>query len=369
MNPPYGKVNSGGAERLALESVGLKVTNLYAGFLGLAAALLEPEGQLSAITPRSFANGPYFLPFRSFLLDRMRIDRLHVYAKRGRVFADADVLQENVVLRAVRDTNRGPITLSVSDGFEDEPLVRRVSADEVVRPGDRNLFIHIPVDEADTRVAERVAQLPATLEDLRLQVSTGRVVDFRAREHLLHDPNPEAAPLLYPSNLADGEVTWPILDGKKPNALALNDDTAPLLLPVGNYTLVKRFTAKEERRRVVAGTLREDSVPPPVVAIENHLNVFHRDGAGLPVDLARGLTLYLNSSTVDVFVRQFSGHTQINATDLRLLRYPSLSQLTLLGRAGAASGNYRQEAIDALVSEYVPSFAVTDAPDSSTAAS
>lgn len=34
---------------------------------------------------------------------------------------------------------------------------------------------------------------------------------------------------------------------------------------------------------------------------------------------------------VDEYFRQFSGHTQVNATDLRNLKYPSLSQLMAMG--------------------------------------
>ncbi len=360
MNPPYRKINSRGTDRLALESVGLKVTNLYAGFLGLGAALLEPGGQLSAITPRSFANGPYFLPFRRFFLERMRLDRLHVYERRGRVFADADVLQENVVLKATRSQERRVITLSVSEAHGDEPLSREVPHVSVVRPDDPMLFVHIPVDEADVRIAERVASLPATLDDLRVKVSTGRVVDFRARDHLLHDPDPDAAPLIYPSHLRQGRVCWPVLDGRKPNALARNDETEGLLLPAEHYALVKRFTAKEERRRVVAAMFEPDDVPSPVVAVENHLNVYHRDGRGLPREIALGLVAFLNSSTVDTYIRQFSGHTQINATDLRLLRYPSLAQLTMLGGAADGADLGDQAAVDALVAAYVPAFAESE---------
>lgn len=360
MNPPYRKVSNGGAERLAVERVGLRVTNLYPAFMGLAAELLEPGGQLSAITPRSFANGPYFRPFREFFLARMALDRLHVYEKRGALFADADVLQENVVLRAIRDGSRETITLSVSSGIGDEPLLRTVPYAEVVKPDDPQLFIHIPVDEAATETAVRITSLPSTLAEVGVQVSTGRVVDFRTRENLVHDPEPGCAPLIYPSHLKAGEVVWPQLDGRKANALAVNDATADLLLPTAHYTLVKRFTAKEERRRVVATPFTPDDVHAEVVAFENHLNVFHRGGEGIEPDLALGLAVYLDTSVVDAYVRQFSGHTQINATDLRLLRYPSRDELAAIGRAVMDGGwPEDQEAIDALAASHVAALAET----------
>lgn len=330
MNPPYRKLNVGSEYRIVLERCGLRVTNLYTAFMGSAAALLAEGGQLSSITPRSFANGPYFLPFRDFFLDRMGIDFLHVYEKRGRVFADTNVLQENVILHATRGRTHSFITLSTSTGLDDSPVTRKVPVEEVVRVDDQR-FIHIPLDEEATRVASRIAQLPATLDGLGVQVSTGRVVDFRTRENLRADPVLGAAPLIYPGHLRDGSVKWPLLDGRKANALAINEDTTALLLPNGDYSLVKRFSAKEERRRVTAAWFRPAAIPTDVVAFENHLNVFHRAGRGIEPALAAGLTVFLNTTVVDGYVRQFSGHTQINTTDLRLLRYPSRSDLLVVG--------------------------------------
>lgn len=95
--------------------------------------------------------------------------------------------------------------------------------------------------------------------------------------------------------------------------------------------LTKRFSSKEERRRVVAAIYDPHRVEAPLVGFENHLNYFHAGGKGLPSKLARGLALYLNSTLFDQYFRLFSGHTQVNATDLRKMRYPMREQLVQLG--------------------------------------
>lgn len=333
MNPPYRKMNTGGADYRALQRAGVCVTNLYAAFVALASRLLEPNGQLVAITPRSFANGVYFKPFREFFLDEMAFDRLHVYDRRGDVFSDAKVLQENVVFRATRRPTSGSVVLSSSKGRGDPMSFRQIPFSEIVHDDDPNLFIRIPVDDDATAVAEYVAMLPADLGALGLEVSTGRVVDFRSQRHLRMDPEPGAVPLIYPNHLKHGRVVWPQLKSKKPNALAANAETDALLLPCETYVVVKRFTAKEERRRVVASLVTADDLPNARVAFENHLNVYHAGGRGLPMELAHGLVAFLNSAVIDRFVRQFSGHTQINATDLRQLRYPSVDALVEAGRS------------------------------------
>ncbi|NOT62987.1 MAG: N-6 DNA methylase, partial [Acidobacteria bacterium] len=102
VNPPYKKIQTTSPERLALRAVGLETSNLYTGFVGLLARVLEPGGQLAAITPRSFCNGPYFRPFREDFLEMMRLHRLHVYDSRAAAFSTDEVLQENVVFHAVK---------------------------------------------------------------------------------------------------------------------------------------------------------------------------------------------------------------------------------------------------------------------------
>ncbi|HZN16711.1 MAG TPA: Eco57I restriction-modification methylase domain-containing protein [Micromonosporaceae bacterium] len=331
LNPPYRKIRVDSPERAILDPVGVETTNLYTAFVLLALRLLAPGGQLIAITPRSFANGTYFRKFRRELLSKAALRNLHAFNKRNVVFADSEVLQENVIFRAVVGDKPRTVRISTSHGYTDEPASHDVPYEQVVSPTDPQSFVHITPDVAGLELAERVAELPASLADLGLKVSTGRVVDFRTRKNLRAEHGTGTVPLLYPGHLSAARISWPMPAGRKPNALANNAETGPLLLPAGVYVLVKRFSAKEEPRRVSAALLLPEDIPGERVAIENHLNVFHVNNAGLDPVVAAGLTAFLNSAPVDQFVRLFSGHTQINAGDLRSLRYPSLEQLRQIG--------------------------------------
>ena len=62
------------------------------------------------------------------------------------------------------------------------------------------------------------------------------------------------------------------------------------------------------------------------MAFENHLNVIHRDHAPLHRPEAQALAEFLNSNLVDTYFRMFSGSTQVNATDLRRLRFPDICE-------------------------------------------
>jgi adenine-specific DNA-methyltransferase len=359
LNPPYHKIRSDSPTRHLLQRIGLETSNLYTAFLAVAVDLLEPGGELVAITPRSFCNGPYFRPFRERFLAAMRLVRVHVFERRDRAFEDDDVLQETVIFHAVKDRSaRGRVTISSTSGPDDPcPVMREVPFEQVVHPDDDEQVIHIVADGLGGAVSERMAGFRTTLADLGLQVSTGRVVEFRAREHLRATPGRGTVPLVYPLHLADGGVVWPREGGRKSNAIVDTDATAALLLPAGMYVLTKRFSSKEEPRRIVAALYDPAVIRAKRVGFENHLNVFHRDGAGVPERLARGLAAWLNATLVDEHFRAWSGHTQVNATDLRKMPYPTLPQLEALGDAiGAAPAS--QATIDRAVEEVL--FAMGD---------
>lgn len=354
LNPPYRKIRTESRERKLLREIGVETSNLYAGFLAVTADLLAPGGEMVAITPRSFCNGPYFEPFRRFFLRTMRFRRVHVFDARDRAFAEDEVLQENIIFRAEKTTDTSPgIVVSSSFGPDDLNVrSRRIPHDELVRPADRHAFIHIVPDHNGDLVREQMRKLRANLTDLGLSVSTGRVVDFRAKDLLRARPGRNTVPLIYPCHLALGYVEWPNARARKPNALALGPRAENLLLPTGHYVLVKRFSAKEEPRRVVAAIYDPERVPTDRVAFENHLNYYHLSGAGLPPTVAKGLAGFLNSTLVDCYFRQFSGHTQVNATDLRSLRYPEWDQLVALCRRIGQRFPAQQE-LDQLVEEVV----------------
>ena len=353
MNPPYRKLRSDSAERSRLSAAGIETSNLYSAFVWLALKLLADGGELVAITPRSFMNGSYFRPFRQALSRELAFRRIHVYDARDATFADDGVLQENAIFHGVRGAGPEAIRITTSLGPADDGLLERtVEPDELILPHDPERVLHVVPDETDARIAAHMRRLPHTLADLGVSVSTGRVVGFRAKERLHADAGPGDAPLILPGHCASGFVAWPRASGTKPNALAVTGPDDDLLLPAGWYVLVNRFSAKEDRRRVAAALYDPARIDADHVAFDNKLNVLHRRNAGLPEHLAKGLTIFLNSTAVDAYFRQFSGHTQVNAGDLRSLRFPSAGVLDRLGRR--VDGNLPvQEQINRVVRQEV----------------
>src|SRR6185369_9427624 len=117
-----------------LKQLGIEASNLYAGFLAAATQLLEPEGELVAITPRSFCNGPYFKSFRTDFLKIMSIKRLHLFDSRSAVFNQDKVLQENIIFHAVKGVPKPEkVLISSNSGAPGSPISeRRIAYAEMI---------------------------------------------------------------------------------------------------------------------------------------------------------------------------------------------------------------------------------------------
>jgi hypothetical protein len=173
--------------------------------------------------------------------------------------------------------------------------------------GDAQKIIRIPVNDLDEYVLERMAVLNGSLEQLGLNVSTGPVVDFRLQEYIHDEPGPETVPLFYPAHFLGNRVMWPLVNHRKPNAIDNCSSTRKWMMPNGCYVLTRRFSSKEEKRRIVAVFYDPATVGSNLVAFENHLNVFHSNGGGLDDKIAKGQSSdWANQRISDVAPRFFA---------------------------------------------------------------
>ncbi len=256
------------------------------------------------------------------------------------------------MIKLNRGISQGPVTVSQSanDTFSDY-IENKLPFSRIVDPTDAEMFIHIPTSTDQSRL-DSLLGVTCSLKALGLAVSTGPVVDFRVGSRLRQAPRQGTVPLVYPTHCKVNDCVWPLAKSKKPNALQIDDATRKLLFPAGTYCIVKRFSAKEEKRRISASVITPEAVGGAAfIAFENHLNVYHENRVGLPRELAYGLSVFLNTSFVDNFFRRFNGHTQVNATDLRQLRYPTRAMLSRIGSAAMRRAPLSHVEMNCLVQE------------------
>ncbi len=355
-NPPYFKLQKADPRARAARAVVHGQPNIYALFMAVASAMLKVGGELAFITPRSYAAGPYFRLFRKMFFGKMKPLAVHLFASRRDAFRRDDVLQENVILIARRadgwssSRNGETVRVSASNGTDDlgQPSLRVVPLSEVLDLDGEDKVLRIPVTDQDVAAKRAIASWTSNLHSYGLEISTGPVIPFRSRPLLATDGDISSthAPLVWLRSVSPMRVRWPAGVRNKAEYVLMNADSASLLVPDNNYVLVRRFSSKEQRRRLTAAPLIRGAMRSRYVGFENHLNYLHRPGGSLSAEEAYGLAALFNSELLDTIFRVSNGNTQVNASELRAMALPPMEAIREIGRTLMLAGDPAAEVDD-----------------------
>ena len=339
-NPPYFKIGKNDPRSVATSCVVDGQPNIYALFMAVGAGLLRQHGDFIFITPRSFASGRYFRRFRKVFFGMIEPTDVHVFESRRDAFSRDDVLQENVILHGIRRDGwhqrerHESLAISSSVGIHDMSRApsREIATSTALDYKSVDRVLRLPTcTEADAAIA-LVDSWTNSLHGLGMGISTGPVVPFRATQLISRDGDVPSShvPLLWMSNVQSMRTTWP-LDNHKPEYIARSGAGA-LVVSNKNYVLIRRFSAKEQARRLTAAPYLAAEFAVPEVGFENHLNYIHRPGGTLSEDEAWGLAALFNSRLLDTYFRAVNGNTQVSATELRAMPLPGPKVIVGLGQ-------------------------------------
>lgn len=328
-NPPYLKIGKIDNEALSMPDICYGSPNLYFLFMEMASFNLVDNGELVFIVPRSWTSGAYFKKFREKFLSEVALKHIHLFVSRDKVFDKESVLQETIIIKAKKETNKPKnITITTTNtNFDfDSKTVYEAPYDMVVAGDHKYVFLITDKGEADT--IEKVNEWKDTLQTLGLKMKTGLTVDFRNREDLRDDADEKAVPLFYSQHIKDGKVIFPV---GRDNEYILTEQKG-LLQENTNYLFVKRFTAKEEKRRLQCGVYLAKKYPKyKAISTQNKIN-FITGLQGLSDCLVYGLYVILNSTLYDNYYRILNGSTQVNATEINSMPVPPLACIENMGK-------------------------------------
>lgn len=377
-NPPYFKIPKSDARARAAATIVHGQPNIYALFMAISALLLKLDGKIICITPRSYAAGLYFRLFRERFFAIMRPEIVHLFESRQDAFSRDEILQENVILLALRSDgwyarlNGETVEISTSAGIRDLHLrdTRTVPIHEVIDLTSKDKVLRIPASDAHDRVLKTVQSWSGNLHAYGLSVSTGPIVAFRAAAFLAPIGSIPAthAPLLWMQNVLPMHIKWPTPIRTKAQYVVVNRDSMSLLLANKNYVVIRRFSAKEECRRLIAAPFLSRTVDCRYIGLENHLNYIYRPGGSLSDEETYGLAALFNSALLDTYFRTSNGNTQISATELRAIPLPSREVIEHIGRQlmsahDLGDGADRLNALDRIIHEALDTSYARDVVD------
>ncbi len=328
--------------------------NIYASFMAVVLASMNEGGQMVTITPRSFTNGLYFKGFRSYLLAQSALDLIHIFKHRDKVFKndDSSVLQENVICRFIKGKDPKTVTVRSSDC---DASINKADEEQyplelIIDPSNDQRIIRIPESAYQASILRQAETFPTTFEIAGYFISTGRVVEHRTRSYITEDTNaPNSVPLYRPHNITPMTTTWTAGDHKKDVSFMLNEGHEKHTMENGTFVLLKRFSSKDEKRRLVSGVHLESSHACELIGFGNKTNYIGVTSGKLTKGEAYGLAAIFNSSFMDKYFRCISGNTQVNATEIRVMKFPTREQVKEIGKQAQKLKTLETSDIDLIV--------------------
>lgn len=337
INPPYFKYNvKKSPYAKAVSDLYSGDPNIYASFMAIVASVLNKNGQMVAITPRSFTNGLYFKNFRSYLLNSISLEAIHIFKHRDRVFKnDADkVLQENIICKFVKSASYENVEIRASDCDSNlkNTIIQNYPVDLIIDPSNDQRLIRIPESLTEAKILKDAEQLESTFSDSGYFISTGPVVEHRARNFIVSlEDRINSVPLYRPHNITPYAALW-TGNNRKDVRFELREQYEKHLLANKNYVLLKRFSSKDEKRRLVSGVyLSKYFDGLEFIGFGNKVNYIGVKSGELTRKEAYGLCAIFNGSFFDRYFRSMSGNTQVNATEIRVMRFPTRDQVKEIG--------------------------------------
>lgn len=353
-NPPYKKIRKNDKEAIAMSSIVHGQPNMYFLFMAMSIPLLKEHGEMIYIVPRSFTSGAYFKKFREYLLNSVQLTHLHLFNSRTDVFDSDNILQEALILRAVK-TYEHPKTIKISSSenmYINANQQHTVPYNIVVNLDTENLFIMIPTTKEDVQLLESMKKWKYNLLSLGFKIKTGPIVDFRVTEFLRETANKDTVPLFWAFHFKGNRIVFPLKLSKKPQFFLQTDENKNQVLDKKNYLLIKRFSSKEETRRIQPALLLNTQFNDTKIGIENHLNYITKLEKEMTEEELYGLFVLFNSSRIDTYYRILNGSTQVNATEINSIPLPDLNTVIYFGKCLMKLNSLTSETCDKIIEEF-----------------
>ena len=350
-NPPYLRVMRNDPCAEAMPKVVHGAPNLYFLFLAMSLFNLKDECELVYIIPRSWTSGAYFTKFREYLFSKGKLLYIHLFVSRDKVFKEEEVLQETIIVKVKKtQTDYDFITISSSRSNNDFEEVTRQDVPYSTVISGTSSYVFLPTNQEELMVLETIGKYKTTMPDVGLRMRTGIVVDFRQWDDLRKEPGEHILPLFYSQHIRDGRVNHNP-SGKDYDWIT--DEKPSLIQKNKNYVFCKRFTAKEERRRLQCGIyLAEDFPEYSHIGTQNKINyVDWIDERDISKETAYGIYALLNSTIFDIYYRILNGSTQVNSTEVNTIPVPPIEKINKIGELLLCAEDLSTETCDRLLQE------------------
>lgn len=326
-NPPYGRIYR--PSKALLERFGQVITNgyvnLYVLFIERALRWVRPGGIICLIVPMSFVGGPHFSALRKHILETARVISIDPIDKRSDVFLD--VLYDLCVLLLEKRPSKVRSTKATSSLLlVDEPPRKLGRLDLPLFPSER--IWALPDGGRSDQLFQNGLE---TLDDYGYITKAGYFVWNREKDRYRtgHTPRLSEVPLYWAHNIKANIRCEPRAGKSDANRIGLvkiAKENSGIIRT--DAIILQRTSNRRQKRRLVAGIIRQDQVPGKRGFVSENHTVLILPAPGKPQKVSLSmLCRLLNTEGVDARFRRISGTVSVSTKGLRALPLPAAQEI------------------------------------------
>lgn len=349
-NPPYMKLKKNTPEAVAMSDICYGTPNMYFIFAAMGLFNLKNGCEMVYIMPRSWTSGAYFKRFRKYFLSEGKLLHIHLFRSRNKVFNKDNVLQEIIIVKIKKmSVKPNAVTITTTNSNDDFNACKSLIVPYDIVVSENESYVYLVTNENEIKLLNRLSKWNKTLPELGLRMKTGLIVDFRNRNILRSKKEDGVIPLFYSHHIIKGEVHFPV---QKENEYILTKQKG-LTQDNKNYLFVKRFTSKEETRRLQCGVYLAKNFPEyKKISTQNKINFIDGFNTEMSECLVYGLYVLFNSTIYDEYYRILNGSTQVNSTEINSMPVPELDDIREMGNKILKSNDFSETNCNLILQEY-----------------
>jgi len=354
-NPPYFKLSIEDERAKLAKDIINGHPNIYAIFLYLSLKMLKEDGEYVFIVPRGFASGQYFKLFRERFFEIAKLEWIHIFDSRRKPFDKENVLQENIIIKGSKKSNHNVsdnVFVSNSNDYKDlkASTVKKYKLNDIINMKSQQKILHIPINDKEENILNIFKKWDGSLNKYHLQISTGPIVSFRAINYISPIKKDNTyIPLYNLHNVFQMTFKHPLPKNGKAQYIKYCEETSPIILKNRNYVFLRRFSTKDDQKRLIATPYFMDITQSEFIGIENHLNYIYKVDGEMERNLVLGISALLNSEIYDKYFRIFNGNINVSATELRTMTFPPLEEIKEIGDKIIIDNNFLTTNYDELI--------------------
>ncbi|MFZ4591578.1 MAG: methyltransferase, partial [Ignavibacteria bacterium] len=207
-------------------------------------------------------------------------------------------------------------------------------------------------NSSEVEILSLVSAWQNKLIDFKIQISTGKVVAFRATEYIQNNyenGNTFLSPLFWINNVDKMSLQWPLPLANKGQYIRNEPASLSLLVPNLNYIFLRRFSTKDDKSRLIAAPYFCNYYSSSHIGVENKVNYLYKINGHLDRKEVVGLCALLNSELFDTYFKMINGNINVSATELREMKFPPLDTILNIGNLVILSNDYSMNNVNNII--------------------